>query len=66
MLGGKDSSKDTNTATKTAATTTYLSYLEKQIEKANTAYLAVDTMREQISKTNERIDIVELQQAEIE
>ena len=51
---------------KTAATTTYLSYLEKQIEKANTAYLAVDTLREQISKTNERIDIVELQQAEIE
>ena len=63
--GSRDLSAHGSGQQKTTATTTYLSYLEKQIEKANTAYLHVDTLREQLGKVRERLEIMELQQTEL-
>ena len=42
-------------------TPTYLSFLEKQVERANRAYLNVESLRDQIGHLKERIDLVELQ-----
>ena len=47
------------------STPTYLSFLEKQVEKANRAYLQVDSLRDQIGHIKERVDLVELQSEDV-
>ena len=46
-------------------TPTYLSFLEKQVEKANRAYLQVDSLRDQLGHVREKVDLVELQSEDL-
>jgi len=43
----------------------YLNFLEKQVEKANTAYLQVNSVQNAMGQVRERIDLVELFQTDL-